>query len=249
MDKIIFTCTALNGTGKQGILPKDSDGYYTMPVGALNTFNSQGDYYPYEAAKELFTSSSSLMRRISTGALKGELGHPKPLPNQSMDSYANRVLTIEETNVCSHFSQIWLDFDSIKDQTGRPIVAIMSKVAPSGPHAPVLEKSFENRCEDVCFSIRSFTEDIPIGGVRHRMLRQIVCWDWVAEPGIAIARKYKSPTLECFNDVSFTKDDIVKSYKDTFTNGVAMESSRALGADLLSVLGWNVSNKPNFIKW
>ena len=120
MKEIIFTCTALEGTGKQGILPKDSSGYYTIPVGALNAFNSIGDYYPYDAAKELFTSSSSLMRRINTGCLKGELGHPKKLPTESMDSYANRVMTVEETNVCAHFSQIWLDFESLKDKFENP---------------------------------------------------------------------------------------------------------------------------------
>jgi hypothetical protein len=248
MNEINFSCTALNGTGKQGKLPKDSDGYYTMPVGGLNVWNSAGDFYPYEAAKELFTESSSLMRRVSTGCLKGEMGHPKPLPSQSMDSFADRVMAIEETRVCSHFSQIWLDFNSIKDETGKPVVAIMAKVAPSGPYGPALATSLENNKEDVCFSIRAFTEDVNVAGVRHRMLRQIVSFDSVVECGISIARKYKSPTLESYNAVSFKKEDIVKQ-KSSVVNHISMESTKQLNADLISILGWNIPEKPNFTRW
>lgn len=248
MQQIQFSCTALNGTGKQGRLPKDSDGYYTMPVGGLNVFNSSGDFYPYEAAKELFSDSSSLMRRVSTGCLKGEMGHPKPTVGQSMDSFANRVMAIEETRVCSHFSQLWLDFNSIKDEMGRPIVAIMAKVAPSGPMGPALATSLENVKEDVCFSIRAFTEDMNVAGVKHRMLRQIVSFDHVVEPGISIARKYKSPTLESRVNTVFTKEDIVKSFIPT-GDGITMESTKQLSNDLISILGWDVLEKPNFIRW
>jgi len=248
MNQINFSSTALNGTGKQGRLPKDSDGYYTMPIGALNVFNSSGDYYPYEAAKDLFSESSSLMRRINTACLKGECGHPKPLPGQSMDAFANRVMAIEETRVSSHFSQIWLDFDSVRDETGKPVVAIMAKVAPSGPFGPALSKSLENLKEDVCFSIRAFTEDVPVAGIKHRMLRQIVTFDQVCEPGISVARKYKSPTLESRDAVVFTKDDIVKSTTAPVAS-VSMEHYKALNSDLLSILGWNKLDKPNYIKW
>lgn len=246
---IQFSCSALNGTGKQGVLPKDSDGYYTIPVGALNVFNSVGDYYPYEAAKNLFENSSSLMRRVSTGTLKGELGHPKPLPGQSLESYTTRVLTIEETNVCAHFSKIWIDFDNVRDSTGKPVIAILAKVAPSGPHSQALQSSLDNRKEDVCFSIRSFTEDVPMGGVKHRMLRNIVTWDCVTEPGLSVARKYNSPTLESYQDSVIDESAIVGAYKSMIKPGISMESSAALGADLLQVLGIRVSDKPNYVKW
>lgn len=248
MNQIQFSCTTLNGTGKQGRLPKDSDGYYTMPVGGLQCFNSSGDFYPYEAAKELFQSSSSLMRRVSTGCLKGEMGHPKPLPGQSMESFANRVMCVEETNVCAHFAQLWLDFESIRDETGRPVVAIMAKVTGSGPKGPSLEKSLSNPKEEVCFSVRGFTEDKNVGGIKHRMLRQIICYDHIVEPGINTARKYYSPTLESYTDVSFTREDIEKSVLPISSN-IVLESTMTLGADLLSILGWNIKDKPSFIKW
>lgn len=177
MNNVNFTCTTLQGSNKKGILPRDSDGYYTLPVGALNVFNSAGEFYTYESSKELFTSSSAFMRRVKTGCLKGECGHPKPLPNQSMESFAQRVLSIDEKNVCAHFSEIWLDFDSVKDATGKSVIAIMAKVAPAGPVGPALQKSFDNPKEEVCFSIRAFTEDRKIGGVKQRTLREIVTFD------------------------------------------------------------------------
>jgi hypothetical protein len=250
MNNVVFTNTALKNTGKQGVLPKDSDGYYTMPVGGLNTWNSSGSWYSHEGAKDLFKSSSSFMRRVSSGCLKGEYGHPKMMPGQSMDDFANRVMQIDEKNVCAHFESIWLDFDKVKDDLGRPVVAIMAKVAPCGPMGPALAKSFENPKEDVCFSIRAFTEDVRINGVQHRNLKEIVVWDFVNEPGINVARKYKAPALESYGEMSFTKADIVASIPKS-VSGMAMESAQAPGLRLLRALGWEFDDKaaPSYLKW
>lgn len=249
-NSIRFSCTALAGTGKQGLLPKDSDGYYTMPIGALNTFNSAGDYYPYEEAKDLFTSSAPLMRRIKTGCLKGEYGHPKILPNQSMDSFASRVMQIDEQKTCVHFSDLWLDFDSVKDEMGKPVIAVMAKLTPSGPFGPALQKSLDNPKEDVCFSIRSFTEDVRVNGVRQRQLREIITYDCVTEPGINVARKYKAPTLESFADVPFTKDHIL-AVANTQPANMSMESSIITGRSLVRAMGWDFDHKakPRYFSW
>ena len=43
---IHFGFTALVGTNKVGLLKQDSDGYIDgLSVGALNTFNTKGDFY------------------------------------------------------------------------------------------------------------------------------------------------------------------------------------------------------------
>ena len=248
-NSVRFSCTALAGTGKQGILPRDANGYYTMPVGGLNVYNSAGQYYPYEGAKELFSSSGPFMRRIKTGCLKGEYGHPKPLPGQSDDAFANRVLTIEEKNTCVHFAEIFLDFDKVKDEMGKPVVAIMAKLAPAGPYGPALQKSLENAQEEVCFSIRAFTEDVFRGGVKQRNLREIVTWDFVTEPGISVARKYKAPALESMAEREFSRADLVKATAGSPV-GLAMESA-STGASLLAALGWEIDQRaiPKYLKW
>ncbi len=245
-----FTCTALSRSAKKGILTRDDDGYYTTPIGALNTFNSAGEYYPYEGAKELFTSSGAFMRRIQTGCLKSEEGHPKPLPGQSMESFIERVFRIDEKNVCAHIAEIYLDFNSLKDAAGRPIVAIMGKVKPAGPHAAALEASFNNAKEDVCFSIRAFTDDKKVAGINQRTLIEVVTFDRVTEPGINTSRKFMAPALESRNEVLFTREALVNSSKSKPTN-LSMESGGLSPYELFKKLGWETSalKEPSYMKW
>lgn len=250
LQDVKFSCTALAGTGKAGVLTADADGYFSLPIGGLNCFNSVGQFYPYQAAKNLFEQSSALMRRISTGCLKGEYGHPKRQVGQSMDEYAHRIMTIEEKSVCVHFKEVWLDFNSMKDDLGRPIIAIMASLRPSGPYARALEDSLGNPKEDVCFSIRSFTEDVRMGGIVNRNLVEIVTWDFVTEPGISTARKYKAPSLESYVDESFTKDNIINAVKPM--EGAAMESSAIAAADaIFRAFGWDKDalTTPKHLTW
>lgn len=248
-NQVRFTCSTLSGTGKEGKLPKDQYGYYTQPIGGLNVFNSAGDYYPYESAKHLFTSSSAFMRRINSGCLKSELGHPKPLPGQSMESFAQRVMSIDEKNVCAHISEVWLDYDGVKDRNGKPIIAIMGKVKPAGPHASALEASYDNPKEDVCLSIRAFTNDVRQGGVKHRELLEVVTWDVVSEPGLSMARKYYSPSLESLSETGFTREAMTNAIKPI--TGMAMESSIITPVTLFKMMGWNSDflEDPKFMNW
>lgn len=250
MQKVLFSCSTLAGTGKKGKLTKDANGYYTMPIGGLNVFNSIGDFYTYEDAKQLFASSSVFMRRVKSGALKGEYGHPKPAAGQSYEAFAERVLTIEEKNICTHFSEIWLDFENVKDNSGKPVIAIMAKLAPSGPMGAAIERSLENPNEDVCYSIRSFTRDTYVGGVKHRALAEIVTWDYVNEPGINFARKYKSPALESMHEQTFSRKELLRAIKH-MDSGIGMESAKMTGQSLFKSLGWsfNENEVPSYLKW
>lgn len=200
MNNIVrFTSTKLEARNKKGIIKPDENGYYDIVVGGLNTFNSMGQYYTLEGAKELFETSSILMRRIAGGNLRGELDHPKRLPNQSMDDYMHRLLYIDRDNEVCHFSEVWLDHDYGKNhpELNNPaLVAIMAKVRPTGPKGYMLEQGLNNAKENVCFSIRSFTKDFMHRGRVHRVLAEIVTWDLVNEPGISIANKYDSASLE-----------------------------------------------------
>lgn len=250
MQKVLFSCSTLAGTGKKGILNKDENGYYTMPIGGLNVFNSIGDFYTYEDAKELFNSSSIFMRRVKSGSLKGEYGHPKQVPGQTYEQFAERVLTIEEKNICTHFSEIWLDFDNVKDKDGKNVIAIMAKLAPSGPMGDAIARSLENPNEDVCYSIRSFTRDTYVGGVKHRAIAEIVTWDYVNEPGINFARKYRAPALESLTEQSFTRKELLRAIKQ-MDHGFGMESAKMTGVSLFKSLGWdfNENEVPSYMKW
>lgn len=254
MNVVRFACTSLAGSSKVGNLKQDENGYYEMVVGALNVFNSAGQFYVYEQAKELFQSSSQLMRRVSRGALRGEYGHPKPQPGMSNDMFANRIMSIHEENVCCHHKEITLDFDRVKDAQGKPVIAIISKVMPSGPMGPALEKSLKNPSENVCFSIRAFTDDFREGGVTKRVLKTIVTFDAVNEPGISFAEKFQSPVLESMKEDghSFSRGDIERGVKAANMHGLATESVMLTADELFRTCGWKTSSelmKPSYLKW
>ena len=193
----IYRFTALKlPNNKKGIIKPDGQGYFSTVVGGLNIYNSMNQFYALEGAKDLFESSSSLMRRMQRGALKGEVGHPRQEPGMKQEQYINRLYEIRETNVCCHFKDVALDMN-YGNNNGRPgVVGVIAKVGPAGPHGEALEKAFLNPSENVCFSVRGITDDFYDRGKYVRVLKQIVCWDWVTEPGIDIAEKFKSPSLE-----------------------------------------------------
>ena len=250
-NSVRFACTSLAGTNKVGNLKKDENGYYEVVVGALNVFNSAGQFYVYEQAKQLFESSSQLMRRVSRGSLRGEYGHPKMLPGMSNEQFANRVMSIHEENTCCHHKEITLDFDRVKDDQGKPVIAIISKVFPSGPMGAALERSLNNPNENVCFSIRAFTDDYRDGGICKRVLKTIVTWDLVNEPGIASAEKFKSPALEAMSEHTFSRGEIERGVNAARTAGFAQESAVLTASELFASMAWDVpqSAKPSWAKW
>lgn len=241
-NNVTFTCTRLNGTNKVGDLKKNERGYYVMVVGALNMFNSAGMYYRADAAKQFFEESSSFMRRVKRGALRGEYGHPRRDPTMSMQAYYGRLLQIHEDKVCVHFASVWLDFDNYKDDQGRPIVAILAEVAPNGPLGHILEKQLQNPAENVCFSIRSFTDDRMERGVINRYIKTIVTFDYVNEPGMAVAEKFNSPALEGLEDVTFTRGQVEAGSVQLIdaNQAVGNESVQLNVHELMTALNWEL---------
>ena len=246
-----FCNTRLIGTGKKGILPVDANGYRTVIVGGLGILNSQGQYYTSDGARDLFNKSSSLIRRVERGSLKAENGHPKMERGMSTDEYISRMMNIDERNICGHFSEFWLDENSVKQKDGKSVIAIMAKVIPSGAKADILERAFTNPFENSCFSVRGLTNDYMNRGQIVRELRQIVTFDYVNEPGIAIAEKYNSPTMECFDEVSVTKNEFLRAVENSKNTALATESSIELAGQLFESLGWSLPKSiiPAYVKW
>jgi len=238
MNSVFFSCTALQGTNKVGKLKQLDNGYYRMVVGALNMFNSAGHFYTYEQAKQVFEESSALMRRVRRGALRGEYGHPRQ-GNMSTEMFARRVLDIDEKSVCCHHRNIELVFDEMTDDRGNPVIAIFSEVAPAGPFGPALAKQLENPSENVCFSIRAFTKDYQVMGVKNRDLRTVVTFDYVNEPGMSVAEKFKNPALESESETVFSRAQMEYAVNTSAGAGIAQESAAILtGRELFSSMGW-----------
>ena len=253
-NKVSFTCTSLK-PNKVGLIKPDSQGYYRVCVGALNAYNSVGEYYEYEGAKELFDRSSSLMRRISRGALSGENGHPKWLPGMTEDDYARRIMQIYEDRICVHFKQIDLVFDKYTDERGRKIIGIEALITPGGELGYVLENDLKNPNANIAFSIRSFTENIPTFNGVKKILKNIICFDKVTEPGISLAEKYNSPALESLEEKTFSRTTLERAYSnDNIVKTLSpfgMESVKMNAEELFTSLGWNHSSHqtPSYFNW
>lgn len=260
MNIIKFTESVYTENDKKGILTPDSNGYYTVVVGALNTYNSVGEYYTAKGALELFENSSHFMRRIKNGALYSELGHPKKHPNMSMEDFYNRIIQIEETNICGHFSEIWLDTNFGKNHpnlNNPELIAIYAKVKPAGPKANALQLALENPKQNAAFSVRGLTENKFTNGRVERRLTNIITFDYVTEPGISVADKVMAPGLEQLKSNKYlikeitdtiVDKDILKKVISNNLSHVSIESNKYnLFNDIIKTLDNNKNN--SLAKW
>lgn len=251
MDVLKFTETIFSNRKKEGKITPDENGYYTVVLGGLNTYNSAGEYYTAEGALQLFENSSHLMRRIKNGSLYSELGHPKKIPGMSMEDFYNRILTIDETNITGHISEITLDmsFGKKNPEIGNPdLIAIIGKVKPFGPHASTLQAALENPKQNSAFSIRGLTENKYRNGRVERILTNIITWDYVVEPGISIACKAYSPGLEHLQVEEISETIIDKRLLEKVVKNnlsvIATEDNRNMYNEILkSINKINISNK------
>jgi len=247
-----YNCQVLNGTNKAGTLRKNENGYYEMIVGALNMTNNVGEYYDYNYARKFFDEASDLVRMSKKGVLRGEYGHPQMLPGMTDDDYVSRLLMINEKETCCHHKRIYLDFNHFKDSNGKPIVGIMSEISPSGPYGEPLEKQINNGHENVCFSIRCFTMPHRKGGRVIKEMKHVVTFDYVNEPGISVATKYNSPSLENNGKKIFTEGTVKQAARKLIDNKHSNESAIIPVTALMNSMGWELKNskeaKRNFFE-
>jgi hypothetical protein len=73
----------------------------------------------------------------------------------------------------------------------------------------------------------------------HRFIKTIVTFDYVNEPGMAVAEKYFSPALEELTDVSFSRG-VIESAQDDMREMVRLgnESAALTANELITSLGW-----------
>lgn len=242
MQAITYGCTALVGKNKVGNLKKDANGYYPdVVLGALQAYNSAGAFYEAEQSKRLFENSSELMRRIQGGNCRGEVGHPRYQEGMSERAWFSRVNDLFEPNLCVQFESVRLSYDTLRDKQGRPLVAVMGRIRPSGANERYLERQLDNPEENVCFSVRSFTRDVMEGGRVVKYLQKIVTWDNVNEPGIGVANKYDSPSLESMaiadlDEHLFSLATIKDVARAEESRGISMESGNAPAMEMLHVM-------------
>lgn len=237
-NNVRYCCEIIQARDKQRKLKVNDKGYYTISIGAFNAYNSANQYYPFfDDLKKMFEKGGSIRRALDNGQLRGELGHPEPLPGQSNDDFIRRVMKIEQDRVSHHFSEIILE--PSKDERGRDIVLCTGIVAPSGEKRETLKAALENTEENVAFSIRSLTRDKMVNGVWTKYICAIRTWDYVDEPGIAVANKFMTPSLEGLADdgsLLLSKEDFFKARDTSMQMG--MEDSADYITRVITDNGW-----------
>jgi hypothetical protein len=243
MGLIKFTETVFSDKNKKGILTPDENGYYEVILGALNVYNSAGEYYVADGAVELFKNSSVLMRRINGGALYSELGHPKKPSGMSHEEFYRRIIALDENNICAHISEISLDLDYGRNNpefNNPDMIAIIGKVKPSGAKASAVESSLTNPKENTAFSIRALTENTYKNGRVEKTLTNVITWDYVIEPGIAAAKKSFSPSLESIDVIETLEmvvdTDLMSNLKNGELASLATEDSQVVYEDIMKTM-------------
>tara|TARA_B100002019_G_C21218170_1_gene573131 strand:+ start:294 stop:1061 length:768 start_codon:yes stop_codon:yes gene_type:complete len=242
-------CTMLGGTDKLGVIKPIDDGYYRVPVGAYNAYNSVGMFYDLNSAMTFFGEGSPLMRQIKKGVLHGEYKHPVREPHWSDQDYIRRIKDVDADRESHHIRNVEL-IPGHKDEQGRPIVLVVAEIKPSGPFGHILKEKLENRHQNVYFSVRSLTMDDNIRGVKYT--RDIITWDFVTEGGIYSANKFNAPGLESYEEVEVTQHSLLALRQEQERNrNLGLEDNSVDYGKLLVELGWDsqrpVQRTPRFI--
>lgn len=190
-------CEILSVNNKAGILKRNEQGHFCDIVfGALEFPNSGGSTYSLSSGEDLLRPGSLFHESLTTGMAKGEYWHPKREPGITDEQWFQRVMyTAEETTSHVH-TQLWIDM--IKPQGyHKKVPAFIGDLSCAGPYGSTLEKDLLNAANNVAFSIRSITDDIPLpNGTYRKSILAANGFDHVSRPGIKIAQKYQSVSLE-----------------------------------------------------
>lgn len=208
--KIVFSAIKFHNPEK--VLEKDKDGYYKVILGGFNTFNQSGAFYLADNVKEIVTDKTSILaRRIESGFLKGEAGHPDLTPGMSKKDFLLRNMQLDLTRISHNIKEVVLiPTNTPSGLSGKGnMIRVEGLVKPAGPYGDSLLKDLEDPSVNVAFSIRCFTMDTVIGGVTIKEVKQIVTWDWVVEPGIKLANKWDKLSLESRDICSFSLNELL----------------------------------------
>ncbi len=232
-----YNCMAFPGANAVEKMKADENGYYRIILGAFNVDNAHGVGYPLtERVKALFQPGGIVRRRLDNGICRGEYDHPK-ISGMKFEEIMYRLSIIDPMFISHHIKS--MELKPIKDHNKKEIVAVYGMVKPCGPYGDPLQKSMENREENVTFSVRAFNSVAIIGGKLNKLVEDIVTYDHVSEQGIKAANKYDSVVLEKFDkDITFTKMDCDNAIKHC--NEISLESNQIETLTMIrDSFGWN----------
>lgn len=213
-ETLSFSNVLLSQTGKRGVLKQLDGGYYEILLGAFGTTGTGGWLYNTEAAMNYVRNDREFMYMLNSGRMRSEWGHPQREPGMSDAEWFRRINMIYEPNICAHIRKIHFTPDLVKDERGRSVIAVIGEVRPSGKNAQQFKDQLDNPHEDVNFSVRSFARrDFR---TMNKYITRIVNWDAVFDPGVKLASKYFTPSLESSLNIDLESPEDVSMVLDSY---------------------------------
>lgn len=216
MESLSYRCVALDSVNRGNDIKRDGE-YYYVCLGALNIFNSQGHFYEYEASKAAFDNSTVFMRTMLAGNQYGEDNHPKYEGWMTDEQF---LIRNEQIDV-DHRAVMIREIDFIpngKMCNGLPVMEIWGWVKPFGVRGGELKKALDDPHQNVCFSIRAWINEKWVSGVKWMMIDETITFDWVPEPGIAIASKFYAEHGHKITNEKLPRHLVFESYAISITD-------------------------------
>lgn len=211
-----YASVAMPTPGKKGVLKKLDNGYSEVLIGAFGAFGNGGWLYDERTAIHYMNNNPEFLQLLANKRLRSEWGHPVRQPGMSDIEWFERVNTILESNWSSHQRKLHLSSDTVKDEKGRAVIAIIAETTPCGPHAKEFERIMENPDEDLNYSIRSFAKrDF---NTMRKHITKIINFDNVWTPGIKSISKFNTPSMESASVVGNMLDE-TEFYLDQLREG------------------------------
>lgn len=227
-ERLIFTNTKLVVSGKKGIIRPTADGYYEFPIGAFNCQNSAGEVYTNDNIDNIFSKSGSFMRKIDSGKLFGEYGHPLPFPGEAENDYMARASSINDKDTCVFFKEVWNDpkvghlFRGCRGIDDSSIITF-ALLKPHGNKWETLQRAIDDPNVNIAFSLRNFGRDRIYRGKTYVSIEQIITWDAVGDQGVGCAQKQSALKLES-HKVEITPRLVEKLRNNLSTGAIRMEN-------------------------
>lgn len=169
---------------KLGRAKTDSDGYYPgFPLAVLGVVSDNKTMYDTPSFIQQMTGDDSHFRMmIEDGKLFGEYGHPD-LTGMSQDDAMARLVRVDEQKVSHHIRGV-RNGDTVGGGT-----LLVGDIKPHGPYAQYLQDSLMEPHINTAFSLRGLSSQQVRAGVKHRSLKKLVTFDYVAAGGFNQAAK------------------------------------------------------------
>lgn len=190
--------TKMENANKQ--VKKNDDGSFDVVVGAVNHFNSMGEFYTAEGVREkFFKANSYLMERCKGGYLRIESEHPVFKTGMTQEEWFQRLYSFDKVRTAGVITELWLEELSIKeDGTDMNIILIWARIMPLTDRelGVTLQKDLENPNINTAFSIRSIIIKELVNLNTVCKIQDIITFDWVSSPGIKKANAFYTAGME-----------------------------------------------------